>query len=97
MWIGKETLDMALKAAMAQYAELRLEAERLKTELEKLKAARQADALELESGRFALKVAQDRIAQLEGQPRVAKILPPPVPDWAKEVDWSRVEGAPEQL
>ena len=100
MWVDKEVFGL-LKEESRHQREVN---ESLRTKLDTLEAhhreqedARAQDAamiarLEVEKSALSLQVKQ-----LLQAPKSPKPLPAPLPAWAKDVDWERVEGGPQQV
>ena len=103
MWVDKEVFGL-LKEELRNQREVN---ESLRTELDTLEAhhREQEDAqaqdvamiarLEVEKSALSLQVQQ--LLQAAQAAKAPKPLPAPLPAWAKDVDWERVEGGPQQV
>ena len=103
MWVDKEVFGL-LKEESRHQREVN---ESLRTKLDTLEAhhREQEDAqaqdvamiarLEVEKSALSLQVQQ--LLQAAQAAKAPKPLPAPLPAWAKDVDWERVEGGPQQV
>lgn len=101
MWVDKEVFGL-LKEESRHQRELN---ESLRTKLDILEAhhreqedMRAQDMREIERLNGELRLAKEKLEEFAEKAKAPRrVLPMPLPAWAKDVDWERVEGGPEQV